>query len=181
MKSGIALFALLFCVLGTAISVAQTSDASDDVADHTILKKDVGEWAGELRMFGPDMPSDAMPADETNTMLGEFWVISNFSMGDEFQGQGTFGYDADKKKFIGSWVDSQSPHAMHMEGTWDGAKRTMTMLTIGKDENGKEKKGKITTVHSEDGNSRVFTMFDLAADSKDEFVKTMEIKYTRKK
>jgi hypothetical protein len=170
--------------LGTAVSWAQEPEFPGPSPEHAVLKKDAGSWTAEATMFMPGMPEEKMPGEEVSTMLGEFWVISNYSMdfmGAKFNGQGTFGYDADRKKYIGSWVDSMSPYAMHMEGTWDEAARTMTMLSVGKDPSGVEKKGKLVTVHSEDGNTRVMSMFDLVPDTKEEFVKTMEIKYTKKK
>jgi len=172
---------LTVCFLGTAVAQEQFPQAS---AEHAVLKMDVGTWTAEATMFMPGMPEETAPGEEVNAMLGDFWVVNNYSMdfmGTKFNGQGTFGFDADKKKYVGSWVDSMSPHAMHMEGTWDEATRTMTFFSVGKDPAGVEKKGKSTSVYSKDGNTRLFTMFDLAPDSKDEYVKTMQIKYTRKK
>ena len=34
----------------------------------------------------------------------------------EFHGQGQTGYDPNKKKYVGTWVDSISPTIMIMEG-----------------------------------------------------------------
>ncbi len=184
MKSRIVLAALLIGFLGTKVAWAQEPGFPGPTVEHAVLKKDVGTWTADATIFMPGMPEETAPGEEVVTMVGEFWSVGNYSMefiGTKFNGQGTTGYDAEKKKYIGSWVDSMSPYAMHMEGTWDEATRTMTMFSVGKDPAGVAKKGKLVTVHSEDGNTRVMSMFDLVADTEDEFVKTMVIKYTKKK
>ena len=60
----------------------------------------------------------------------------------KFSGRGYDTYDATKKKYIGVWVDSMSTAPMVMEGTWDAAKKTMTMVGDGPGLDGKPTKWK---------------------------------------
>ena len=55
-------------------------------------------------------------------MIGDFWIVCDYTgsfEGLKFVGQGSFGYDAKKKKYVGTWIDSFSPNVTHMVGTYD--------------------------------------------------------------
>jgi hypothetical protein len=114
-------------------------------------------------------------------MLGDMWLISHFQgtfFDMPFSGCGQFGFNPDSKKYVGTWVDSMSPFAMTMEGTFDESTKTMTQFGTGKDPAGNEMKSKSTVVYNQDG-SRTFTMFAPAAE--DQWMKIMEIRYTKAK
>jgi hypothetical protein len=49
-------------------------------------------------------------------------------------------YDAAKKKYVGVWIDSMSTAPMVMEGTFDAAKKTLTMVGDGPGPDGKPTK-----------------------------------------
>ena len=67
------------------------------------------------------------------TVLGHataFWTVSLFEsefMGMPFRGRSTLGYDPQKKKWVGTWVDSMSPSMFVMEGGYDAAGKVLTM------------------------------------------------------
>ena len=153
--------------------------------EHEILKKDVGTWTAECKMWvaGPDADPIVSPGKETNRLLpGGNWLLSEFESefgGEKFTGHGTFGYEPEKKKYVGSWVDSMSPYMMMMEGTYDDKTKTMTMFYTAKDPAGNEANGKTVCV-TKDEKTRVFTMYMQARESKDKFVKMMEITYHKK-
>jgi hypothetical protein len=47
----------------------------------------------------------------TCQMIGDFWaivVLKSEALGQPYHGQGTFGYDSQKKKYIDTWTDSMS-------------------------------------------------------------------------
>ena len=77
---------------------------------------------------------------------------------------GQTGYDPQKKKYVGTWVDSMSPSVMVTEGEFDSKTDTMTMNSKGTDPSGKPYDLKLTTVYK-DKNTRVFTMFMKSGDS----------------
>lgn len=173
----VALFLLCFCTAGYA-----QDEMPQASAEHAVLKQDVGTWKARVSMFAAETP-DVSEGREVNRMLGDFWLVSEFKgsiMGMDFAGCGTMGYDPGSKKYVGSWIDSMTPTAMHTSGTWDAATRTMTVETMGKNPDGSDSKGKMVTVYSKDGNTRTMTMFGMMPGM-DEMAKMMEIEYTRVK
>lgn len=162
-------------VLGS-VAFGQQYQATDA---HKVLQKDAGTWTADMKMWvGSEDPIEASGV-EVNKMVGDLWVASQFTaeiFGQKYTGSGNFGYDPEKKKYVGSWVDSMNPYASHMEGTYDAEKKTMTMLTKGKDPAGQVSEGKNVTVYK-DKDTRVFTMYTKQGN---QFVKTMEVTYKRK-
>ena len=150
--------------------------------EHAILKKDVGTWDIDISMSfgGQEVKSKGR---ETVKMLGPFWSISNMTyefMGSPAHGHAVIGYDAEKKKFIGHWHESASPHITAMEGTYDAKTKKLTMLMKGKGLDGKHQSYKsVVTYLTKD--TKTFEFFTLQPGSKTEYVKNMEMKYTRAK
>ena len=150
--------------------------------EHAILKKDVGDWDIQISMSfeGQEMKAKGT---ESVRMHGPFWSISNMTydyMGTPATGHAIIGYDPEKKKFIGSWHESSSPHLTTMEGTFDAKTNKLTMLMKGKTPDGKATKFKSITTYT-GKNSKTFEFFMLKPGSETEFMKGMEMKYTRAK
>lgn len=145
-----------------------------------VLKQDLGTWEAEMTVWMPGQDEPVkMTGTETNTMLGSF-LVSVFKadfFGQEFEGRGQFGYDAQKKEYIGTWIDSMEPNMSFMRGQWDAEKKAMTFLTKGfNSQMGRETEGKNVVVYKE--NERLMTMFMKSEDG--DWTKSMEIKYTKK-
>ena len=72
-----------------------------------------------------------MPAKETVSAHGPFWVKSNFEMpmgpGMNYEGHGVFGYSVAKEKYMGTWIGNTEDHLAIMEGDFDEKTETMTM------------------------------------------------------
>ncbi|MCA9191610.1 MAG: DUF1579 domain-containing protein [Planctomycetales bacterium] len=158
--------------------------------EHEVLKQDVGIWQASVKLWmGADGKTDpnadptVSQGVETNRLLGPFWVISEFK-GDfgglPFEGHSISGYDTKTKKYVGSWVDSVSPAAMHMSGTFDKSTNTLTSSTKGIDLEGNEVQGK-SVVKYVDKDHRLMTMYELKAGTTDQYVRSMEIVYLRQK
>jgi Protein of unknown function (DUF1579) len=152
--------------------------------EHDLLKKDVGTWDAMVKTWtSPQAEPMESKATETNRMLpGGLWLLSEFKGefgGLPFQGRGQTSYDAAKKKYVGTWVDSMVTTPMLMEGTYDEAAKTMTMTGDSVDMTGKTAKAKMVTVYKNDG-ARVFTMSMKSDTTGPEFVKMMEITYTKR-
>jgi hypothetical protein len=131
--------------------------------EHAMLKKDVGTWDATVEMFmKPGEPPTVSKGTETVTMMGGFWLLSEFKsemMGQPFEGRGATGYDPAKKKYVGTWVDSMTPGYYTTEGTYDAATKTLTATMEGPDPSGQVTKTKETTEWKADG-TRVFTMYN---------------------
>lgn len=171
------------CVLTIAATAgAQFPGAS---REHKLLKMEDGDWDAVVTMFmgptGPYDPPVKSKAKESNRLLGDLWVVSDFKgdfAGMPFTGHAQLGYDPLEKKYVGTWIDSFTPGITTMSGTYDPNTKTMTFdtSTVGMD--GKPAKGKNVVVYSD--NKRVMTMY-MTAPGSDEMVKTMQIEYTRAK
>ena len=179
MKINLCSIASVCVLLVSSLAFAQ-DPAATSVMD--VLKKDVGTWDAKIKMWmGPGEPTESI-GTETNKMIGDFWIVSDFSgdmMGAPFTGHGVSGYDEKTKKITGTWVDSMSPFPMKMTGSYDAASKTCSYDTDGMDPTGNPMKGKMTVVHKADG-THVMTMFGPSPED-GKMMKQMEIHYTKHK
>ena len=162
--------------------VAQQSPATEE---HKGLATEVGEWDAEITLwYTPDAEPVKSKGMETNRMLGGVWLISDFegeAAGEKFQGHMQLGYDPQKKKYVGTWIDTMSPYLQTMEGDYDKATHTSTMLSKGVDiQTGKPSTSKnITRYEGED--AKTFEMHMPLEGQEGKWWKMMEIKYKRRK
>jgi hypothetical protein len=152
--------------------------------EHAVLKEGVGTWDYVMKFrMGPDAPEQEIKGVETVTMLGDFWAIFDLKtddfMGMKWHGHGTLGYDEEKKKYIGTFIENMGPHRMLGEGTMDATGKVLTMIWDGIDhETGKP--GKMKEVSErKDKDSGTMTMTKIGSDGKESPMFT--ITYTRKK
>jgi hypothetical protein len=137
----------------------------------------VGTW--ETTMNTPDGQEMAGTAKAVSA-CGGLWVLSEFQMdfgGQKFEGRGTDGYDADKKKFVSVWVDSMSTAPMIFEGDYDKNSKTLTMTANGKGPDGKTAKFKSVSV-LKDKDHHSFSMYLCAPDGSENLM--MSVEYRRK-
>ena len=148
---------------------------------HKMLAMQVGTWDAKMEYldFETGKPTTSKGVSIRKMPLGSFWLIDNFQadmMGMPFKGMGITGYDPEKKKLVGTWIDSMTPSLMVIEGNFDGEGKVMTMSGMGVGMDGKPAKTTMkTTVHGKD--KHVFEMFSSMPDGKD--MKLMTITYTR--
>ena len=172
----------MWCAL-TVLLLAGGASAQEPEApkEMELYKHDVGEWECDMKMWtDPSAEPMATKGTESNRMLGGMWLISHFKAdfgGMTFEGCGQFGYDVEKKKYVGAWVDSMNPFASHMEGTYDAATKTLTQYGTGKNPDGSPMKSKSVVVYKDGG--RVFTMYSQGPGGKDDWIKMMEIVYKK--
>jgi len=104
------------------------------VKEHEWLQQFVGEWDYDMEItMEPDKPMKAK-GTETARMLGGFWLLSSSTgemMGMSSTSQLTLGFDPDKKKYVGSWIDSMSSVFWKYEGTVDETRKILTLDTEG--------------------------------------------------
>ena len=75
----------------------------------------------------PGKPAIKSKGTESTRTLGGFWAVSEYKgdfMGTPFAGVMTVGYDAEKKKYVGTWVCSMCDRLSKYEGSVDG--KTLT-------------------------------------------------------
>jgi hypothetical protein len=106
--------------------------------EHEILKRFVGTWEATISMAtAPGAPAVENKGTETNTLgCGGLWLIIDYKGdfgGKAFHGHGIQGYDQEKKKYAGVWVDPMSRSLDLSEGAYDRATKTLTSKTRSKD------------------------------------------------
>jgi uncharacterized protein DUF1579 len=150
--------------------------------EHALLKRDVGVWDARVEMWeAPGGEPTVSKGVETNRLLpGGLWLISDFKgemAGQPFEGHGIRGYDPEKKKYVGTWVDSMTTRLSVDESTYDAATKTMTGTFETPGPDGKLMKLKAISVWKDD-NTRTFSMSVPTQDGK-EFL-TFRITYSRR-
>ncbi len=104
--------------------------------EHQWLQQFVGEWTTEAEMtMGPDQVFRSTGSESVRA-VGGHWVVSDIT-GDSpmgpMHGVMTLGFDPEKDKFIGTWIDSMTSHLWVYEGTLDSTGKVLTLSTVGPD------------------------------------------------
>ncbi len=174
---------LLSCL---ALSVSAQDSKSEDQSASKLLAKEEGVWDADIKMMAPGtdgkIEATTSKGVETNRLMAGKWLISDFKgemFGSTFEGHGTYGYDAKKNKYVGTWVDTMSVRIDALEGTYDEKTKTLTLNSESESPDGKPMKMRLDTQFNDDG-TRTFSLW-AQADGQKEFSKGMEIKYTKRK
>lgn len=170
--------ALLLSILSAVSVYGQVPEAPPEMK---VYQQDVGTWDCAVKFYyDPNAEPVESKATEVNRMLGDMWAISEFKgeiMGAPFHGAAQMGYDLAKKKYTSTWIDSMSPFAIRMEGTYDEKTKTLTSFGKMKDPTGAEMDGKWVVMYKNE-NERSMTMSSKPEGAK-EFVLMMEVQYKR--
>jgi len=176
--------ALVVVLVGVGIAYAQEGTPIPTATDeHKLLQKDVGAWDAEMSLFiEPGAAPMVSQGTEKNELLpGGLWLISRFEgsiAGMPFSGVGTSGYDPVEKQYVGTWVDSTTPHIQMMRGDYDAETETLTGVGEGRDpETGEIVKYRVVSKYIDD-DTRTFEMH--APNEDGEYWKMMEIRYKRR-
>lgn len=103
--------------------------------EHEWLQQLVGEWDTEVQMFmEPGQAPVESKGTESVRSIGGFWILGE-SKGDfggqPFTGLMTLGYDAPKKQYVGTWVDSMGGYLWNYEGSVDKTGKVLTLDSQG--------------------------------------------------
>jgi hypothetical protein len=176
-----------FAILGLIIALLGThvfAQAPEPQTEHAWLKQLVGEWEYDTEAcLEAGKPPVKITGTEQVRMVGGFWAISEYSakLSDSpFTGILTLGFDGEKKKYVGTWIDSMNSYLLHYEGTVDTAGKSLTLLTEGPDPAAPGKRCKFKEViEVKDRDHKVVTTSMQGDDGK--WVPLMTINYRRMK
>jgi len=105
-------------------------------AEHRWLQRLVGDWTceGEAQME-PGKPPAQWKSTETVRSIGGVWIMGE-GTGEMPEGGAsttvlTLGYDAEKKRYVGTFVGSMMTNLWVYEGTLDAAGKVLTLDTEG--------------------------------------------------
>lgn len=131
-KLVIASFMAALLVVSAHLAAQDAPGASAPAKELEWLQRLTGEWETELEVFaGPGQPPLKVKATETTRQIGQLWTLTE---GETKQPAMPYaralvlGYDAAKKKYVGTWVDSNSTHIGRYEGEIDAAGKTLTLV-----------------------------------------------------
>jgi hypothetical protein len=153
--------------------------------EHEWLKQLEGEWTSEYECYMPGQKESLGKGkgSESAKMLGGFWLVGRGKgemMGMTMNSVLTIGYDPDKKKYIGTWVDSMTSYLWKYEGSVDETGKMLTLETEGPNP---MKPGVIAKFREvteiKDKTHKVFTSSILGDDGKWQLV--VKVTSTRKK
>lgn len=165
----------------SAAQIKAWVDAMTPGEQHKMLARAVGKWKTETTMW---MASGAPPetssgtADVTMSLGGRFQKahFSSLMMGQPFEGESVTAYDNVKKKFVYTWMDNMGTGIIMMEGPWDEASKSMTLIgTFPEPMTGKETTMREVYKIVDDKHHEV-TIYN-TADGKE--MKNVEIKMTK--
>ena len=163
-------------------TVAQGEEAAKP-AELRALKAAVGVWDAEIEVWpaGRDKPSMTFKGVETNRAFGEYWLDSDFDS--EFGGQpvtvhSIVGYDLDRKQLVGTVID-QGPYAASMVGDYDAKTNIVKWEIKAKAPDGTPMVQHVT-ITQKTADVRVLVM-SVPGDTPSEFIKSMQITFTRRK
>jgi len=105
--------------------------------EHKWLQQFVGEWESEAEVtMAPDQPATKSKGTDRVRNLGDFWIISEGT--GEMPGMEkpmtwlmTLGYDPEKRKYVGTWVDSMNGYLWTYEGTVDASGKKLVLESEG--------------------------------------------------
>ena len=121
--------------------------------EHQWLQQFVGEWTyeGECPGEGPDKPPTKMSGGEKVRSIGGLWI--------QAEGTGkmpdgapattilTLGFDAEKKRYVGTWIGSMMGFMWHYDGSVDAGGRILTLDCEGPSMAGDGSKAKYQDIH----------------------------------
>lgn len=112
-------------------------ETEDQLKEHKWLQRLVGEWAYEFEASsGPGKPNVTMKGTEVVRPLGTLWVLIEARGEPSSAGPDTsqivIGFDAQQKKFVGSFISSSMSRMwIYDGGSFDAAKGRLALSSIG--------------------------------------------------
>lgn len=151
---------------------------------HKKMMESVGTWETTSKWMQPGAPPETGTGAATiEGMMGGRFIMevqaSPMMMGVPWEGRGVFGYDNVAQKHVGAWFDTWGTGIMRVEGTCDGACKTVTFTGSYLDPLTKSNKSMKIVGKTIDADHSVTELYDVGPDGK--AVQVGEIKYTRKK
>ncbi len=176
------------CVAALTVSlVGQAQDMPQlpgPQKEHQWLQQLVGQWEGDVEaIVAPNQPAVKSKVTENVRAVGGFWIVCENQgdfMGVPFSGILTLGYDAQKKHYVGTWIDSMTGYLWTYRGQVDPEGKALTLHAEGPSPENPDKLMRFKEVLAIQGpDHKVFTSAIEGADGT--YTTFMTIDYRRKK
>jgi hypothetical protein len=126
MKRLSAICAVFVLALSNYAAAQEMPEMPKPQKEHEFLQKFVGDWESVGKgTMGEGQPEMECNGTASNRMLGGFWMVSNGkgdAMGSPMETMMQLGFDTEKGKYVGTWIDSVFNHMWKYEGTVEGDK-----------------------------------------------------------
>lgn len=133
----------LVLVLPTIALASLTPGPRDSAADHmAFLAWEVGEWDATITLPSPDGSEPMVLAGVQTDRLGAcgLWLITDLRMkpgadgepAPPYEGHGVLGYDPEKGKLVGIWIDSKTDWLATAEGGLSADGKRLTLEVEGR-------------------------------------------------
>ena len=152
---------------------------------HKVMAKTAGTWNADVTMWmGEGEAPMKSTSTSVNTLLyGGLYEQSKHSgtmMGAPFEGMSLMAYDNTLKEFVSTWIDNMGSGILVMKGNWDAGSNTINLAgTYRNPANGLDCNMR-EVFKIVDDNNHTLEMYGPDPKTGKE-MKSMEIKYTRKK
>ena len=134
---------------------------------HRHLKQMAGTWDVKTKFHTiPGQVIEMNGKEVAKIQPGGFWLISDFTgkiMNMPFHGHAVMGYEAHKKKYIGTWADSFGSVLVTTTGTCSKNGMVITMIGKGYDSMQKREITYKQVYRIKDANNRTYHLYDLQA------------------
>jgi Protein of unknown function (DUF1579) len=166
------------------LSGAAALEAQDAPKETRLLQQIVGEWEYDSEaIFEPGKPALKSKGTESVRAVNGQWVVAE-NKGTLFDTPFTaimpLCYDTEKKRHVGTWIDSLHGHMTHHEGTLDETGNTLTLLSEGPNPAAPGKRCKLKDVlELKSKDHKVFTSSMQGEDG--QWVTFLTVNYRRKK
>jgi hypothetical protein len=90
-----------------------------------VVARQVGTWQVDATFM--DMPPDK--GTSAIRLVGGRWAVEDYKGtfgGEPYEGAGIWGWDSEKRKFVGVWAGTGETKLALSHGTWDEATQTLT-------------------------------------------------------
>lgn len=125
-----------------------------------VFEADVGTWDAEVIVRPvPGAPEQRSHGLAVQKLVGGKWLVTDFKNETSgFEGHGIYGWDATRKRYVGTWVDPMRSFLSVMEGDWDEGARTMTFHAEAQTPDGKKLSWREVTERVDD-KTRLYRQF----------------------
>jgi hypothetical protein len=162
MKKTIALFA---CLSASILPAQEPPEMEKPGEHHRHLKQMAGTWDFKSKFHTiPGQVVEMKGVEVAKMQPGGFWLISDFTgkiMNIPFHGHAVMGYEAHKKKYIGTWADSFGSVLVTTTGTCSKDGKVTTMIGKGYDQMQKREITYKQVYRIKDANNRTYHMYDI--------------------
>ena len=159
------IFTFFVCLSVPTLAAQEPPDMEKPGEHHKHLRMMVGEWNVKSIIHTiPGRIIEMKGVEVAKMQPGGFWLITDFSskfMGMPFKRHAVIGYEAHKKKYIGTWIDSFGSTLITSTGICSKNGKVTTMIGKGYDPVRKCETTYKQVYEIKDANNRTYHMYDV--------------------